>query len=93
MKQIEERTAQQREIHLLTVQREKLQIRLLEDQVQKLSDIHLMQINKEKELQELRICQEKSLYHQRIRNEQELHQLKLAEYNRVQAGAYQMIYK
>lgn len=93
LRQIEEATEQRREMHRLAVQREQLQIKLLEEQLGKQSEIHSVKLNKERELHDLRISQEKSLYHLRLRNEQELHQMKLAEFNRVQTGAYQMIYK
>lgn len=36
---------------------------------------------------------EKDLHMQRMRHEQELHQLKLNEYNKMQAASYQIMYK
>lgn len=45
------------------------------------------------QIHDLRLKQEKDLHLQRIRYEQELHQMKLAEFNKVQTASYPIMYK
>lgn len=93
LKKVEDAADQQRELHNLLIQKEQLQIRTLQDQMKRQSELHSVNLEKQRELLDLRILHEKELHSQKIRNEQELHQLKLSEYNKIQTGSYPLLYK
>ncbi|KAJ6636152.1 Myb/SANT-like DNA-binding domain-containing protein 3 [Pseudolycoriella hygida] len=93
VKKIEDATHQQREIHLLSTQREQLQIKALEERLSQQSELHAIKMEQEREFHQLRMSQEKDLYLQRVRWEQELHQLRVLDYNKVQSSSYSVMYK
>lgn len=92
-KKIEEATQHQKEIHFLSIQREQLQIRALEERISQQTELHTIKLDQEKEFHQLRMSQEKDLYLQKLRWEQELHQLRLLDYNKVQSSSYSVMYK
>lgn len=62
---------QMRELHQLAVQREKLQLRLLEQQLQDQTVLHQFRLDNEREIHQLRIKHEQEMHLQRMRFEQE----------------------
>lgn len=92
-KKVDEATQQQKEIHLLSIQREQLQIQVLEERISQQAELHAIKKEQEKEFHQLRISQEKDLYLQKVRREEELHQLRLLDYNKVQSSSYSVMYK
>lgn len=60
-----------REIHQLAVQREKLQVRLLERQLEEQTILHQFRLDNEKEIHHLRIKHEQELHLQRMRFDQD----------------------
>lgn len=60
-----------REVHQLTVQREKLQVRLLEQQIEEQAILHQFRLDNEREMHQLRLKNEQELHIQRMRYEQE----------------------
>lgn len=93
MKKVDEATNQQKEIHLLSMQREQLQIKALKERISQQAELHTIKVEQEKEFHQLRMSQEKDLYLQKVRWEQELHQLRLLDYNKVQSSSYSVMYK
>lgn len=60
-----------REIHGLAIQREKLQIRVLEQQLDEQTKLHQFRLDNEREMHQLRLKHEQELHLQRMRYEQE----------------------
>lgn len=50
MKKVEQATIQQKELHNLSVQREQLQIRLLQEEINRQAELHSFKMEKEREV-------------------------------------------
>lgn len=71
LSKLEMSICQMRELHQLAVQREKLQLRLLEQQLEEQTVLHQFRLDNEREIHQLRIKHEQEMHLQRTRFEQD----------------------